>query len=129
MTRFDRISDRALDFAGDVGDRIRHAIPDDMGNRLRGALPSRAGGLLETGVALGAMRTGAKAAGGFARRHPAVLAATVAGAGLLWYAAQRRKKQQARNGHTYEGSARRLDGEGNASREGAPHVRQAPVGR
>ena len=57
------------------------------------------------------------------------MASAVAGAGLLWYAAQRRRKQQARNGNTYEGSARRLDGEGNASREGAPHVRQAPVGR
>ena len=129
MSRFDRISDRALDFAGGVGDRVRHAIPTDMGDRLRGALPSRAGGLLETGVALGAMRSGAKVAGGFARRHPAVLAATVAGAGLLWYAAQRRKKQQARHGSTYEGSARRLDGEGNTRRDGAPHVRQAPVGR
>src|SRR5690606_41366380 len=118
-----------LDAAGADADRTRPAIPDDMRNRLRGALPTRAGGLLEPGVALGAMRTGVKAAGGFARRHPAMLAATVAGAGLLWYAAQRRKKQQARNGYTFDGSARRLDGEGNASREGAPHVRQAPVGR
>lgn len=131
MSRFDRISDRALDFAGDVGDRIRHAIPDDMGQRIRGALPSRAGGLLETGVALGAMRTGAKAAGGFARRHPAVLAATVAGAGLLWYASHRRRKQQAqaRSGQVHEGSARRLDGEGRSARDGAPYVRQSAVER
>lgn len=129
MSRFDRISDRALDLAGDVGDRLRHAIPDDVGQRLRGALPSRAGGgLLETGVALGAMRSGAKVAGSFARRHPAALAATVAGAGLLWYAAQRRKKRQAGiQGNTYEGSATRLDGNGNVSRDGAPHVRQSPV--
>ncbi|MCE7032366.1 hypothetical protein LY625_06980 [Lysobacter sp. GX 14042] len=127
MSRFDRISDRALDLAGDVGDRLRHAIPDDVGQRLRGALPSRAGGgLLETGVALGAMRSGAKVAGSFARRHPAALAATVAGAGLLWYAAQRRKKRQA-GGTTYEGTATRLDGNGNPSRDGAPHVRQAPA--
>lgn len=136
MSRFDRISDRAtvlsdraMGFAGDVGDRLRHAIPDDMGQRLRGAIPSRAGGLLETGVALGAMRTGAKVAGGFARRHPAALAAAVAGAGLLWYAAHRRKQQAHAPGNTYAGSARRLDGNGNASSEGSPHVRQAPVDR
>jgi len=128
MSRFDRISDRAIGLAGDVGDRLRHAIPEDMGQRLRGALPSRAGGLLETGVALGAMRTGAKVAGGFARRHPAALAAAVAGAGLLWYAARRRKQRQsAGTGHTYDGSARRLDGNGNPTAQGAPHVRQAPI--
>lgn len=130
MSRFDRISDRALDIAGDVGDRIRHAIPDDMGRKIRGAVPSRAGGLLETGVALGAARTGARVAGGLARRHPAVLAATVAGAGLLWYAAHRRKKQQANGqGTTYNGTARRLDGNGDVSAEGSPYVRQASADR
>ncbi|AWV05832.1 hypothetical protein [Marilutibacter maris] len=68
----------AQHWAGEVGDTLRR---------------SDAAKWLEAGLKIGALRTGARVVGGFARRHPAVAIATVAGAGLLWYAAHRRRKQ------------------------------------
>lgn len=96
MSRFDRLPDRALELAHNVGDRFRDAVPDDVGDRVRRALPSRAGGLMEAGVALGAMKTGGRVATAFVRRNPAVVVAVIAGGGLLWYAAHRRAKKAER---------------------------------
>src|SRR5690606_27263218 len=74
MTRLETIPHRAMDLASNaVGSLRQH-------------MPSRAGTLLQTGMTLGALKTGARVAGKFARRNPAILAATVAGAGILWYA-------------------------------------------
>lgn len=119
----------AQHWVGEVGDTLRR---------------SDAAKWLEAGLKIGALRTGARVVGGFARRHPAVAIATVAGAGLLWYAAHRRRKQlrveQARAGtaalrgpdydhdehasyeHALEGRAHRIDahrpGRGDAAHAG-----------
>ncbi|WP_222566126.1 hypothetical protein [Novilysobacter antarcticus] len=119
MSKFDRLPDRAIDLANDVGDRIRnampsnvgdrirHALPSNVGNRVRNALPSRAGGLLEAGVALGAMKTAGRTATVFVRRNPGIAVAALAGAGLLWYAAHRRAQKAERG--LLEGRSRRVD--------------------
>ena len=120
MSKFDRLPDRAMDIANTVGYRIRHAIPSDvgdrfrdampsnLGDRVRRALPSRAGGLLEAGVAIGALKTGGRAATTFARRNPAVMVAVIAGAGLLWFADHRRRAKKA-DRELLEGSSSRVD--------------------
>lgn len=100
MNRIDSISERALELAGSVGANMRHALP-------------RAGQWLDAGAKLGVIRSGARVAGTFVKRNPVVVAAAVAGAGLLWYAAHRRAKR-AHNGNgeaheALEGSARRVD--------------------
>ena len=74
MSTFNSISDRALDLANSVGDNLKHAVP-------------HAGKWLEAGAKLGALKGGARVAGMFVRRNPAIAIATAAGAGLLWYAA------------------------------------------
>ncbi|HEU4774477.1 MAG TPA: hypothetical protein VFS82_08180 [Lysobacter sp.] len=95
MSRFDHLPDRARELASTVGERVRHVVP------------KQAGGLLEAGVALGALRTGGRVAAGFVRRNPVVAVALAAGAGALWYAA-RRKARQAENA-PIEGSAKRVE--------------------
>lgn len=60
-----------------------------MGDNLKVLMPT-AETLLAAGAKFGALKTGARVAGLFLRRHPAVTVATVAGAGVLWYAAKRR---------------------------------------
>lgn len=107
MSRFDRLPDRALELANTVGDRLRDAMPADVGDRVRRALPSRAGGLLEAGVALGAVKTGSRVATRFVRRNPAIAVAAIAGAGLLWYAAHRRAQNAERR--LLEGGSRGVD--------------------
>ncbi len=100
MNRIEAISERALELAGSVGDNVRNVLP-------------RAGQLLDAGAKLGVLKTGARVAGTFVRRNPVVVAAAVAGAGLLWYAARRRaKRAEAGEGTArkpIEGSARRVD--------------------
>jgi hypothetical protein len=99
MNRIESISERALELASSVGDNMRHALP-------------RAGQLLDAGAKLGVVKSGARLAATFARRNPAVIAAAVAGAGLLWYAARRRAKRAVQGngkGDTIEGSARRVE--------------------
>ena len=96
--------DRALDLLADVGDGLRRKLPD------------KAVQWIETGAALGALRAGAKVAGGVVRRNPLLVGAAVAGAGLLWYAARQRAKKQAA-GQPIEGSATRVEAKrGNGSR-------------
>jgi hypothetical protein len=80
MNRIEAISGRALELASTMGDNVRHALP-------------KAGQLLDAGAKLGVLKTGARVAGKFARRNPAMIAAALAGAGLLWYAAHRRAKR------------------------------------
>lgn len=119
MSRFDRLPDRAYELANNVGDRIRRSVPSDVGDRIldaipsrlsdrvRSALPSRSGGLLEAGVALGAMKTGGRVATAFVRRNPAVAVAAIAGAGLLWYVAHKRAQKAERG--LLEGRSQRVD--------------------
>lgn len=110
MSRFDHLPGRARDLATTVGERVRHVVP------------KTAGGLLETGVALGALRTGGRVAVGFVRRNPVVAIALAAGAGALWYAAHR-KARQAENA-PIEGSAKRVE-----ARRAAPASRRRSTTR
>lgn len=98
MNRIEAISGRALELASSVSDNVRHALP-------------KAGQLLDAGAKLGVIKQGARVAGKFVRRNPAVIAAAVAGAGLLWYAAHRRaKRAEQENGkEAIEGKARRVE--------------------
>ena len=99
MNRLDSLSERALDLAGHAGDSLRSLAP-------------KASTLLNSGMKLGAARAGARAGLAVVRRNPVIAVATLAGAGLLWYAA-RRRAQRAENGNgegeTIEGSARRIE--------------------
>lgn len=101
MNRIEAISERALELASSVGGNVRHAL-----------LP-KAGQLLDAGAKLGVLKNGARVAGKFVRRNPVIVAAVVAGAGLLWYTAHRRAKRAERGNSedhdTIEGSARRVD--------------------
>ncbi len=95
MSKFNSFPDRALELVSEIGDGLKHALPNGAGK------------WLETGAKLGALKTGTRIAGTFIRRNPAVAVAAAAGAGLLWYVA-RRKAKQAENG-AIEGSATRIE--------------------
>jgi hypothetical protein len=96
MNTFERIPERALELASRVGDGLRDAVPD------------RAVKWVETGAALGAAKTGARVATRLVRRNPVIAVAAVAGAGLLWYAARRRAKQNG-DPDAIEGNAKRIE--------------------
>lgn len=83
MFRKASMTDRAVDRAKAVGDSLKVMVPSTEA-------------LLAAGAKLGALKTGARVAGMFVRRHPAVTIATLAGAGLLWYAAKRRSARAER---------------------------------
>ena len=95
MSKLDDITDRASKLAGQLGDG------------LKGALPDNARKWIETGAALGAMRTGTRVATRFVKRNPAVAVAAVAGAGLIWFAARRHARQQAQA--PIEGQSRKIE--------------------
>lgn len=103
MNKLDLLPERALDLASQAGDAIRTLGP-------------KASTLLSTGAKLGALKTGARVGLAVVRRNPVIAVATVAGAGLLWYAAKRRA-ERARNGEgaALEGSSRRIDARKNDS--------------
>ena len=95
MGKLDTAQDRTLELIGELGNGIRKAVP------------GKAMQWVETGAALGAIRTGGKVAGKFVRRNPVLAGAAIAGAGLLWLAARRRAKQ-AESG-PIEGTATRVE--------------------
>ena len=80
------IPDRALDLASRLGDGFRngadgagrwfHDAPGSAGHWLQGA-QAGAGKWLQAGMAVGAARTGARAVGTVARRHPVALGGVV----------------------------------------------------
>ncbi len=92
------LPERALQLATQVGAGIKDAVPD------------KAIKWVETGAALGALKTGSRVATKLVRRNPALAVAAAAGAGLHWDAARRRAKQaqQAGNG-AIEGKATRVE--------------------
>lgn len=97
MIKLHTLSGRALDLAEQVGDNMKILVP-------------RAETLLATGAKLGALKTGARMAGLFLRRHPAVTVATVAGAGLLWYTAKRRSQRLEQGNGTGNGGRQAIEG-------------------
>lgn len=95
MRTLDSFSDKAMELVGQVGDGLKHAIPDGAGK------------WLQTGAALGMAKTGTRVATNLIRRNPAVAVAAAAGAGLLWYVARRQAKK-AGNG-AIEGQSTRVE--------------------
>ena len=95
MNKLGNAQDRAMALIGELGDGLRKAVP------------GKAMQWVETGAALGALRTGGRVALKVARRNPVLAGAAIAGAGLLWYAARKRAKvaEQA----PIEGSAKRVE--------------------
>ena len=114
MNALSTLPERALRVAGQVGDGFRDKVPD------------RAVQWIQTGAALAAVKTGGKVATSFVRRNPVVVAATVAGAGLLWLAARRRRKQMQAE-EAIEGSSKRVE-DRRAPRKRAPRKRAARSG-
>ncbi len=110
---------RALKLASQLGDGIRDVVPD------------KAIGWVETGAALGALKTGSKVATKFVRRNPIITIAAAAGAGLLLYAAKRRalKTQDgAIEGRSKRIEAKRASPAANAS-AGAKRARKTTTRR
>lgn len=99
MSRFENITGRALDIAESVSDNLRDRIPD------------RALQWVETGAALGALKSGSRIATRIARRNPAVAAATAAVtvAGVLVYLVRRHQKKTANGGGAIEGKSTRIE--------------------
>ena len=95
MSKLGELSERALDLVEQAGGKLK------LGG-------DAAGKLLQTGAALGVVRTGAKVATGFVRRNPVVAVAAGVGIGLLAFAAYRRRKRAQMLGST-EGPHRRID--------------------
>jgi len=96
MSKLESLSGRALELAGNVGDSLRNNVPD------------RAIKWIETGAALGALKTGGRVATKFVRRNPAVAVASAVGAGLLLYAVRRQQKKAQQQG-AIEGKATRIE--------------------
>ena len=119
-TTLSTLPERALQLATQVGAGIKDAVPD------------KAIKWVETGAALGALRTGTRVATRIVRRNPAMAVAAAAGAGLLWYVA-RRKAKQVRDG-AIDGSATRIEakrtgGRGNGSGASTRKPRKAASSR
>jgi hypothetical protein len=95
MSKLESLSGRALEIVGTVGDSIKNNVPD------------RAMKWIETGAALGALKTGGRVATKFVRRNPAVAIASAVGAGLILYAVRRQQKKS-QNG-AIEGKATRIE--------------------
>lgn len=110
MSKLNDLPGRALELATQVGETLRERVPD------------KAIKWVETGAALGALKTGSRVATRFVRRNPVIAVAAAAGAGLLWYAARRRAKQAQEA--PIEGSAKRIE----AKRAGA-RVRKTRAGK
>lgn len=89
------LPERALHLAGQVGSGIK------------GAVPGKAMQWMETGAALAALKTGSRVATRVVRRNPAIAAAAVVGAGLLWLVARHHAKQRESN-EAIDGKSRRV---------------------
>ncbi|MEJ1097426.1 MULTISPECIES: hypothetical protein [unclassified Pseudoxanthomonas] len=95
MSRLTIITDRAMELASQASDSFKQMVPS--GDKL-----------LQTGAALGAVKTGAKVASGFVRRNPVIAIAAAAGVGLLAYAAYRKRKNDEAHA-PIEGKSRRVE--------------------
>ena len=121
MSKLTTITDRAMDLVSQAGTSLQHVVP-------------RASKLLQTGAALGAVKTGGRVAVGFVRRNPVVAVAAALGVGVLAYAAHRKRKRDALNapieGKSKRIQAKRVNGTGkarSASAPRAPRARKAPA--
>jgi hypothetical protein len=116
MNALTRLPERALELASQVGSGIKDAVPN------------RALKWVETGAALGALKTGGRVATKFVRRNPAVAIAGAVGAGLLLYAVRRQQKKREREA-PIEGKSRRIEARkaGTRGRAAGTRTRKAPA--
>ncbi|MGN7833064.1 hypothetical protein ACTJI2_15800 [Pseudoxanthomonas sp. 22568] len=118
MSKLTIITDRALELVSQAGSNLKQAMPKNADK------------LLQTGVVLGAAKTGAKTAGKFIRRNPVVAVAAAAGIGLLAYAAYRKRKRDAADapieGKSRRIEARKVNGTGRAGRRAAARSTTSP---
>ncbi len=105
MSKLTTITDRALDLVSQAGASLKQVGPG-------------ASKLLQTGAAMGAVKTGGRVAVKFVRRNPVVAVAAALGVGVLAYAAHRKRKQEALNapieGRSKRIEAKRVNGTGKA---------------
>lgn len=115
MSKLTTITDRAMELASQAGTSLKHVGPS-------------AQKLLTTGAALGVVKTGGKAAIGFARRNPVVAVAAALGVGVLAYAANRKRKQAASKapieGKSKRVEAKRVNGTGTGKRASTATARK-----
>lgn len=115
MSRLTIITDRALELASHAGNSFRQVVPS-------------ADKLLQTGAALGAVKTGAKVARSFVRRNPVIAIAAAAGVGLLAYAAYRKRKHDHAHapieGKSKRVEARRVNGANRSAANKRPSARK-----
>ncbi len=95
MSKLLTITDRAMDLVSQAGSSLKHVGPS-------------ATKLLQTGAAMGAMKTGGRVALKMVRRNPVVSVAAALGVGVLAYAAHRKRKRDEANA-PIEGRARRIE--------------------
>jgi hypothetical protein len=117
MSKFTTITDRALDLAGQAGSNLKHLVPS-------------ADKLLQTGAALGVVKTGAKVARGFVRRNPVAAVAAGVGVGLLAFVAYYKRRNDANA--PIEGKAKRVEARkagGNGAARTTAANRRAPAAR
>lgn len=105
MSKLTTITDRALDLVSQAGTSLKQVGPG-------------ASKLLQTGAAMGVVKTGGRVAVKFVRRNPVVAVAAALGVGVLAYAAHRKRKQEERNapieGRSKRIEAKRVNGTGKA---------------
>ncbi len=94
MSKVTLITERALELIGQAGDSMKHVGPS-------------ATKLLQTGAALGAVKTGGKLAVGLVRRNPVVAVAAALGVGVIAYAAKRKQERDANA--PIEGRSKRVE--------------------
>jgi len=95
MSKFTTITDKAMDLVSQVGSNMKDVVPS-------------ASKLMQTGVALGAAKTGGKVAIAFVRRNPLIAVAAALGMGVMAYAANRKRKQEDA-GQPIEGRSKRVE--------------------
>ncbi|WCE05726.1 hypothetical protein [Pseudoxanthomonas sp. JBR18] len=110
MSKLSNISDRALETALDLVHQASGGLRS-AGSSVRDMIPSRRSKtqkFIRNSAAIGAVRTGSKAAGTFVKRNPVAVSAVAAvGVGLLGYAVFRRYKQK--QAQAIESTSRRLE--------------------
>ena len=119
MSKLTTITDRAMDLVSQAGTSLKHVGPG-------------ASKLLQTGAALGAVKTGGRVAAKFVRKNPVVAVAAALGVGVLAYAAHRKRKLEALNapieGKSKRIEAKRVNGSGK-TRKTATASKRAPRAR
>ncbi|NDK39507.1 hypothetical protein DT603_11705 [Pseudoxanthomonas gei] len=119
MSKLTPITDRVMDLVSQAGTSLSHVGPS-------------ATKLLQTGAAMGAMKTGGRVAIKLVRRNPVVAIAAALGVGVLAYAARRKRKQDEANapieGRSRRIEAKRVNGTGK-TRKSTASAKRAPRAR